>query len=205
MANVLRHYGIPGMKWGVRRYRNYDGSYTLEGRLRLPSISQHSFKTTKYRGKPVEYCSIKELNIIKQAKPLTREQHYYRNKLNGDLPKTSEEAKKLGWYPVIANAHQFTMTNTRNLKLVSPNGKMEAVYRNGRLLTNPLDMGSYNYIPSGISYRGHFIKDVLPWIKYGNAPDDPSTEFERLNSILGHYTKKAKKKGLRYFPDEVIV
>ena len=27
----LAHHGIKGMKWGVRRYRNYDGSYTQAG------------------------------------------------------------------------------------------------------------------------------------------------------------------------------
>lgn len=26
----LAHYGIKGMKWGVRRYQNTDGSYTKE-------------------------------------------------------------------------------------------------------------------------------------------------------------------------------
>lgn len=31
----LQHHGIPGMHWGVRRYQNYDGSYTkvLSNRL----------------------------------------------------------------------------------------------------------------------------------------------------------------------------
>lgn len=28
---VLQHYGVKGMKWGVRRYQNYDGSYTRKG------------------------------------------------------------------------------------------------------------------------------------------------------------------------------
>lgn len=27
----LEHHGIKGMKWGVRRYQNYDGSYTRKG------------------------------------------------------------------------------------------------------------------------------------------------------------------------------
>lgn len=27
----LEHHGIKGMKWGVRRYQNYDGSYTQKG------------------------------------------------------------------------------------------------------------------------------------------------------------------------------
>ena len=30
----LRHYGIKGMKWGVRRYQNYDGSLTTKGKER---------------------------------------------------------------------------------------------------------------------------------------------------------------------------
>ena len=29
--NELMHYGVRGMKWGVRRYQKYDGSYTKAG------------------------------------------------------------------------------------------------------------------------------------------------------------------------------
>lgn len=30
--NELQHHGIPGMKWGVRRYQNKDGSLTAAGK-----------------------------------------------------------------------------------------------------------------------------------------------------------------------------
>ena len=32
--NELYHWGIKGMKWGVRRYQNSDGSYTAAGKKR---------------------------------------------------------------------------------------------------------------------------------------------------------------------------
>ena len=33
-TNYLAHFGIPGMKWGIRRYQNPDGTLTPEGRER---------------------------------------------------------------------------------------------------------------------------------------------------------------------------
>ena len=34
MSDYLKHYGVLGMKWGIRRYQNKDGSLTPEGKLR---------------------------------------------------------------------------------------------------------------------------------------------------------------------------
>ncbi len=34
MDRYLQHYGIPGMKWGIRRFRNKDGSLTEAGKKR---------------------------------------------------------------------------------------------------------------------------------------------------------------------------
>ena len=44
-GDTLYHHGIPGQKWGVRRYQNPDGSLTSEGRQRYG----YSSETESYR------------------------------------------------------------------------------------------------------------------------------------------------------------
>lgn len=49
-TSELYHHGIKGMKWGIRRYQNEDGSLTEAGKKRYgPGISERdSKKTQKY-------------------------------------------------------------------------------------------------------------------------------------------------------------
>ena len=44
----LYHWGVKGMKWGVRRYQNEDGSLTPAGKKR---VAQYREKGDQYRGK----------------------------------------------------------------------------------------------------------------------------------------------------------
>lgn len=39
MDNELYHYGVIGMKWGVRRYQNKDGTLTGKGHIRYHQVS----------------------------------------------------------------------------------------------------------------------------------------------------------------------
>lgn len=43
-SNELYHYGIKGMKWGIRRYQNKDGSLTSAGKKRRDKNENKAIK-----------------------------------------------------------------------------------------------------------------------------------------------------------------
>jgi len=57
MNEELYHYGVKGMKWGVRRYQNYDGSRTAAGKKRYGS-SPSSGSESKMSGGMVEQMAV---------------------------------------------------------------------------------------------------------------------------------------------------
>lgn len=70
----LYHWGIKGMKWGVRRYQNKDGTLTAEGKKRY--ISEHEDYTRAHTQKSVREMSDSELNA--RINRLQKERQYER-------------------------------------------------------------------------------------------------------------------------------
>jgi hypothetical protein len=57
----LYHYGVKGMKWGVRRYRNYDGSYTKAGLKRYDeSLAKYEKADARYKKAKSDYKAAKK-------------------------------------------------------------------------------------------------------------------------------------------------
>ena len=76
------------------------------------------------------------------------------------------------------NAVFANTTTMRNRKYVSADGYFEAVYsyNNNKTLLNEgkydVDMGTYNYIPSGKNFLGHLKKDMFTYDAYKNTKKD---------------------------------
>ena len=66
LTKELYHYGVKGMKWGVRRYQNPDGTLTTEGKKRTALIRKtgNAMKTTKDANEIVDTLTEREKDLL---------------------------------------------------------------------------------------------------------------------------------------------
>lgn len=186
-SDHLAHHGVKGMKWGVRRYQNYDGTRIgpnhTTGRL-ITSNGKRVFN----RGKPIK---------SQMRGYLTG--HYLRNRLNKNLPKNDADAERRGWRKLSdkdSSMHQFKKHDgVRNSKWVSPSGHREVVFtgkgENQRIATDPRDVGTYNFFDPKKNPLGHAVFDVAPYMLWGNSADDSTTKISRIIETYKNYMNDA--------------
>ena len=120
-SDELCHYGIRGMRWGIRRYQNSDGSLTTAGRKRYSTGKHHSIftrqkTTSKVKTKPAEEkpkqksvseMSDAELNAFLNRKRL--EQQYYQLMATPQKKSAVTKGKEMVG-KALENAAQDTLT-----------------------------------------------------------------------------------------------
>ena len=88
--NELMHHGILGMKWGVRRYQNKDGSLTSAGKRRVQTGEIGKTSDSAVSSESSHKRSVKEMSDSELRDKISRLELEKRYK---DLSKSSEQAK----------------------------------------------------------------------------------------------------------------
>ncbi len=116
MNNELIHYGILGMKWGIRRFQNKDGTLTAAGKAR------YSNHLTKKDNKWIKKNAAKITE--KARKKSSKELIKYANELMKD-PNAVNKSGKLSAATINSyNQKMASLMNEQVSNLTSPSGKV---------------------------------------------------------------------------------
>lgn len=81
----LYHHGIKGMKWGVRRYQNYDGTYTQRG-LKRYREAENRYNNAK-SAYDVNKSAVNKASVREAKKALNKSYDYLKNDKMADQGK----------------------------------------------------------------------------------------------------------------------
>ena len=169
-ASELYHHGIKGMKWGVRRYQNPDGSLTDEGRRRyLKGYSRFNYESNASR---------------KYAKKYGEDSEKYKKSRELDEKMASNYRNSSGAGRVVRSLLLGgTGENTYQMSRASGRGKVESFAR------AMLDISAERALSVAASIAaGAAVKNVADYVLRSKALADVASKTpEQLQGLLDWY------------------
>lgn len=161
METYLAHYGILGMKWGVRRYQNYDGTYTKKGLLRYKKAEEKYADVKKRRDQGT--ATRKD---VKTAKIAMKKE--YKKLVNDNLADKGRDLYSKG----------HTIMDDRAKTLRTRVGVSFGTAFVGRILAEYAPYKVANLAPRALSAGGAVYNAFLSGKYYSNA--------KKLRAYYGH-------------------
>lgn len=141
---------------------------------------------------------------IRRLEKITEEIHFFRNVLNAysGAPSSLDEMITLTaqgkWKLYDAKYHKYNYKERNgafNVKFVSSRAGFEEIYNvvTGELVTDPYNMGTYNFAPGSINpfkHYKHIVYDKNPWKKWGNVKEVSYQDIIQLQSMHGSVEAK---------------
>lgn len=125
----LEHHGIKGMKWGVRRYQNADGSLTDKGRLRYTDSATRKQLSSNLAGRRA-MAAQKKINKFERKIQKTGDEGLLRRNLINDRRRgriTALELKR----DHLAAVNEYKTNKTAENKQKMEQAKKERYIQNG--------------------------------------------------------------------------
>lgn len=173
--NELMHYGVPGMRWGVRRFQNEDGTLTAAGKNKEYKKSLRTDKKIRRDLESKAYDSARFANVYsKKSKSYSKK---YEKAVLKDPTKSSSKTQRIENTKRLldSNAKSWNDYNSQNVKILKKQVD-SMISKYGDTKIKDVDVKTKK---NGIEY----VKSIRASLENGNAYYDLVKIRDKKNNV----------------------